>query len=126
MEDTPFEVLLRQLIAHMKPTPEWASLALVFGINDQGMPVESYGYAFVADGPPMATSVKPRLIKEAFIDYLRSVYTDDQQPPVKLLIQFDSISGRYEVTFEDNDRNRWAVTPRTLSTVREELRPKFD
>ncbi len=99
---------------------------MVFGIDDRKKPWDSYGYAVVEDGPAIAASVKPRLIKEAFIDYIDCVYTEDQVPPVKLLIQFDSTGGRYKVTFEDTDRSRWAVTPRTLNTIRDELRPKVD
>lgn len=114
------------MIAHMNPVPGWTSVAMVFDIDQKGRPSGSYGYAFVNDGPPIATSVDPFEFEDAFLDYLKSVYTDDQLPPVKLLIQFDSISGRYEVTFEDNNHDRWAVTPRTLKTIREELRPKFD
>jgi hypothetical protein len=45
---------------------------------------------------------------------------------VKILVQYDRTTGKYEMTFEDTDEGRWAVKPANYRQVREELRPKFD
>jgi hypothetical protein len=45
---------------------------------------------------------------------------------VKILVQFDRDSGKYEVTFEDDDASRWKVTPANIDQISEELRPHFD
>ncbi|WP_309067890.1 hypothetical protein [Microbacterium sp.] len=41
-------------------------------------------------------------------------------------MQFHRTSGRYGVTFEDEDASRWNVTPANDEDVREQLRPSFD
>ena len=57
----------------------------------------------------------------------RSAVTDDRDPlPAAILVQFDRMSGRYEVTFEDADPTRWQVTPANIGSVGEQLRPAFD
>lgn len=57
--------------------------------------------------------------------YTESYYKPDQPLPVKLLVQFDRVSGKYEVTFEDTDVSRWKVVPANIDEIREELRPNF-
>ena len=48
-----------------------------------------------------------------------------QEPPLKILVQFDRDSGRYDLTFEDDDASRWKVTPANIDQISAELRPDF-
>jgi hypothetical protein len=69
---------------------------------------------------------RPSGIRPAVEAYLESYYKPEQEPPVKILVQFDRDSGKYEVTFEDDDTSRWKVTPANIEQISEELRPNFD
>lgn len=44
---------------------------------------------------------------------------------MKILVRFDRATGKYDVTFEDTDEDRWAVKPGNFREMREQLRPKF-
>ncbi|WP_454229753.1 hypothetical protein [Propioniciclava flava] len=45
--------------------------------------------------------------------------------PATTLVQFDRTFGQYDVTFEDDDEDRWHVGPDNFEALREQLRPKF-
>ena len=57
---------------------------------------------------------------------LDSYFTQGEERPLKLLVQFDRTLGAFEVTFEDADPTRWKVTPANIDSMSEELRPTFD
>ncbi|RSN48034.1 hypothetical protein DMC64_12545 [Amycolatopsis sp. WAC 04197] len=57
--------------------------------------------------------------------YRGGYYRPGDKLPVKILVQFDRTAGKYEVTFEDTDEDRWAVKPKNFRTMREQLRPKL-
>ena len=65
---------------------------------------------------------RPSGIAPAVAAYLDSYYAQDHEPPAKILVQFDRSSGKYEVTFEDDDVTRWKVTPANIDQIGEELR----
>ena len=58
--------------------------------------------------------------------YLRSYYEPGDLLPVTILVQFERTTGRYRVTFEDTDEERWKTRPRNFREMRELLRPSFD
>jgi hypothetical protein len=80
---------------------------------------------YAPDGTASAVASRPSGIMRAVQAYLESTYTPQQQPPLKMLVQFDRSGGRYEVTFEDHDAARWKVTPANIEQISEELRPNF-
>ena len=45
---------------------------------------------------------------------------------MKILVQFDRDSGKYEVTFEDDGRGALEGHPANIEQISEELRPNFD
>lgn len=68
----------------------------------------------------------PYYAKAAVNAYTESCYKPGDPLPAAILVQFDRMSERYEVTFEDADPTRWQVTPANIGSVGEQLRPAFD
>ena len=118
--------LIRALIEHMKGArDDWASLAMVIDLRG-GRISGTHGYAYSPDGTTSAVASRPSGIAPAVEAYLGSHHTPKQEPPLKILVQFDRDSGKYEVTFEDDDASRWKVTPANIEQISEALRPNFD
>ncbi|MET0812075.1 MAG: hypothetical protein ABWY03_03405 [Microbacterium sp.] len=117
--------LIRALIENMKGAPDdWASLAMVIDLSG-GRISGTHGYAYPPDGAIAAVASRPSGVRPAVEAYLDSAYQPSQEPPVKILVQFERASGKYEVTFEDDDTSRWKVTPANIDQLGEELRPNF-
>lgn len=118
--------LIRALVENMRGArDDWASLAIVIDLSARRIS-GTHGYAYSPDGSTSAVASRPSGIAPAVEAYLDSRYTPDQEPPAKILVQFDRSSGKYEVTFEDDDVTRWKVTPANIEQISEELRPHFD
>lgn len=103
----------------------WVTFSVVIGFDEDGDPDNSYGYLYKPDGDFEAITAGLRTVRPAMAAYLRSVYGDGPRP-LKMLIQFDRNSGRFNVQFEDKDPKRWAVTPADIHGFIESLRPKFE
>lgn len=117
--------LIRALIENMQGArDDWASLAMVIDLRN-GRISGTHGYAYSPDGSVSAVASRPSGVTPAVEAYLASHYRPDQEPPVKILVQFDRDSGKYEVTFEDDDAARWKVTPANIEQISQELRPNF-
>ncbi len=104
---------------------DWVSFTLILELREDGRPSGTNGYLFtkLGDFEPFATT--PRLLRPSIAAYFQEVY-GDTQPPIKMLLQFDRASGRFNVQFEDKDESRWQVRPADIHGYIEELRPKFD
>lgn len=117
--------LIRALVEHMRgASDDWESLAMVISISG-GNISGTYGYAYSPDSVISAVASRPSGIKPAVDAYTESYYKPGAALPVKMLVQFDRTSGKYEVTFEDLDVARWKVLPANIDQIREELRPNF-
>lgn len=117
--------LIRALIENMRGAGEdWASFAMVIDLAG-GRISGTHGYAYAPDGTSSAVASRPSGVKPALDAYLESTYRPEQEPPIKILVQFERASGTYEVTFEDDDSSRWKVTPANIDRMAEELRPAF-
>jgi len=118
--------LIRALIENLEDAADdWESFSLVLGLNE-GRFFQAYGYAYSPDGTISAVTVSPRAVRPEVERYLAGYFGPDDALPIKLLVQFDSTTGRYGVTFEDTDAERWKVSPANIDAIREELRPAFD
>lgn len=118
--------LVRALIENMQGhRGDWEALAMILEFPD-GRFNSAHGYAYSPGDVISAVASHPRAVAPAVAAYTASYYQPEAPLPRKLLVQFDRTSGKYEITFEDKDESRWEVTPHTLLTLREELRPKFD
>ena len=103
----------------------WDAFSVVIGFDVEGDADNSYGYLYKPDGDFEAISADLFAIEAPMGAYLRSVYEDGPYP-LKLLLQFDRNSGRFNIDFEDKNPNRWVVTPADIYGFIESLRPKFE
>ncbi|MEU4567575.1 hypothetical protein [Micromonospora sp. NPDC023956] len=112
------------LVREMRgPVAGWDSLAMILEFGEGYRSV--HGYAYSPDGVITAVACDWSSIESAVQAYLGSHYQPGDLLPVKILVQFDRTTGRYQVTFEDTDRERWTVKPANYREMREALRPKF-
>ncbi|WP_203136976.1 hypothetical protein [Microbacterium sp. JZ31] len=128
MSEDASVALVRALIENLQGSQlrdDWSSFALVLAFEDGDL-ADTYGYAYSPGGEVSAASVRSSWVREAVFDYLRGYFGPEDDLPKKTLVQFDRTSGRYGVTFEDEDASRWDVTPANYKDVREQLRPSFD
>ncbi|HRK42804.1 MAG TPA: hypothetical protein PLH11_07175 [Gemmobacter sp.] len=103
----------------------WDLLALVIRLNEKGVPTGSSGYLYIGEHDFRSVAAGPFEIRPAMSLYLNEIYGEGPYP-IKLLLQFDRNSGRFNIEFEDKNPNRWAVTPADIHGFIESLRPKFD
>ena len=118
--------LIRALVENMKGArDDWVALAMVIDLS-RGRISGTHGYAYSPDGTISAVASRPSGIRPAVEAHLESYDKPGQAPPVKILMQFDRDTGKYQVTFEDDDAARWKVTPANIEQISEDLRPDFD
>lgn len=118
--------LIRAIAETLEPENlDWVTFSLVVRLDEEGVPVQHYGYAFDHSGRPTAVVADDFVFEKPLLAYLNQKYPDGKFP-VKMLIQFDRNTGRFNIEFEDKDPARWQVTPANIDRIREELRPKLD
>ncbi len=118
--------LIRAVVDHQRGLHDaWESFAVVVELSG-GRVRGTSGFGYGPGEVVSAIAARPSGVQPAVQDYLASYFGDGDEPPVKLLVQFDRTQGAYEVTFEDTDTERWKVTPANLDATREELRPRFE
>ena len=103
----------------------WESLAIILEFPD-GEFNEAHGYLYSPDGVISAVASDPFAVTPAVKAYTDSYYKPGEALPRKILVQFDRMKGKYDITFEETHEARWKVTPRNFKQLREELRPEFD
>ena len=86
---------------------------------------ETYGYAYTTAGESVAISYRPSKINDAIIAYRAWLRLDDHKAFIKTLIQFNRVTGKFNVDFEYEDASRWSVRPSNIDSVVEELRPRL-
>lgn len=106
------------------PVGDWESCAIVLEFGDGYR--SASGYAYPADGTVVPVACDWASIEAEVHAYLRSYYEPGDLLPVTILVQFERTTGRYRVTFEDTDEERWKTRPRNFREMRELLRPSFD
>lgn len=104
--------------------PGWESWAIVLEFGDGYR--SAAGYAYSVEGVVTPVACGWSSIQSSVQAYLGSHYEPGDVLPVKILVQFERTTGRYEVTFEDTDDERWKTRPTNYRQMREELRPSFD
>ncbi len=103
---------------------EWESLAIVVEFGDGYR--SASGYAYSGDGAVSPVACGWRSIQASVNAYLGSHYEPGDRLPLKFLVQLERDTGRYEVTFEDSDEERWKTRPANFREMRQQLRPAFD
>ncbi|SDH47138.1 hypothetical protein [Agrococcus jejuensis] len=123
MSTDPSTTLLHAIVDHMRGAPDdWSAIAIVVALRG-GRVGGTHGFAYAADGTATPVASRPSGVDPAAQAYLASRPEHAAQPPVAMLVQLDRDAGAYEITFEDADASRWAVTPATVGTMGETLRP---
>lgn len=122
---TELVVLICQKIAgctDLEPI-DWDTASLVIEVDEEE--VSNKGFAYLGDAGVKPFSVRSR----PFYDYCRELPTVMQTVGEKswreCLVQIRRADGAIKIDF-NYDQARWAITPRTLVRMREELRPVFD
>ncbi len=103
----------------------WESLAMILELPG-GEFNEAHGYLYSPDGAITAVASDPWAVAPAVKAYTDSYYRPGEALPRKVLVQLDRTTGKYGVTFEETDEERWKVTPHNFRQLREDLRPAFD
>ena len=101
----------------------WDAFAVVLVFGDGYR--RTHGYAYPADGTITAISVDWDAIDQPLRVYLGGFLKPGDMLPATMLVQFDRTSGQCDVTFEDDDEDRWHAGPDNFEELREELRPNF-
>jgi len=126
MSDNAAADLIRKLVDTMSgPSVDgdgWASMAMILEFPD-GTFNEAHGYLYSADGTISAVAADPWAVTAAVRAYTDRYYQAGDALPLKILVELDRTSGKYNVTFEDADESRWKMTPKNRRVFREELRP---
>ena len=98
------------------------ALTLIFGDGYRS----TGGFAYPADGSIVPTSVDWDVVEAPVTEYLGQYFKVGEALPAALLVQFDRGEGRYDITFEDEDEDRWDAGPFADENLPEQLRPRFD
>ena len=118
--------LIRALTDNLQQAPEeWTSLSMVLGFDNEKVN-SAFGFVFDAEGIDTGVTASPYELRSAVKEFTDDRYRAGEALPVGLLLQFDRESGRFEVTFEDTDRDRWKVIPANFDSIADDLRPTFD
>jgi len=120
-----FRALIENLEAPVVDGDRWESMAFILEFPG-GEFNGAHGYLYLPDGVIAAVASDPWAVKAAVKAYTDGYYKPGEALPRKILVQFDRTTGKYDITFEENDEARWKVTPRNFRELREELRPTFD
>lgn len=105
---------------------DWTEFSLIAGIDEDYSEVnETYGYAYTTAGESVAISCRPSKVNDAIIAYREWLRLDDHKGFIKTLIQFNRVTGKFNVDFEYEDDSRWNVRPSNIDSVVEELRPRL-
>lgn len=126
--DTSVE-LIRALVQNVSGPDvdyeNWQSMSIVIDSFD-GKFNGASGSLYSPNGTISIVTASPSSVLPAVEAYINDIYTPGQPRPIKFLVQFDRVSGKYSITFEDSDELRWKVTPKNYKEIRETLRPNFD
>lgn len=103
---------------------DWDTVSLVIEVEEEA--VSNKGFAYLADAGIKPFSVRSR----QFYDYCRELpavmQVVGEEPWKECLVQIRRADGEIKIDFNYDQAPRWAITPRTLVRMREELRPVFD
>jgi hypothetical protein len=105
------------------PVPAWGSIAIVLEFGEGYRGASGYVYSGEEVTPVACSWPSIELAVQA---YLATLYAAGDALPITILVQFDRATGRYAVTFEVADEERWKPRPSNWRQMREDLRPSFD
>lgn len=130
MQNDPSVSLIHSIIGSLSngtetPNTDWNLMTIIME-TFEGAFNSFHGYLYSPDGSITPVAADPSAVMPVFEEYLKDKYKPDEARPVAALLQFDRTTGRYAITLEDNNEERWKVTPKNFREIREELRPALD
>lgn len=102
----------------------WETFSLVIAFQDDRVS-ETYGYSYDVEGEWEAFSIRPRLINAEAGSYRDWVKIENGNAVIKMLVQFNRVSNRFNVDFEYENRARWSLTPSNLNEITKGLHPQL-
>lgn len=88
----------------------WETFSLVIAFQDDRVS-ETYGYSYDVEGEWEAFSIRPRLINAEAGSYRDWVKIENGNAVIKMLVQFNRVSNRFNVDFESRTLERNAFKP---------------
>ncbi|NTE89614.1 hypothetical protein [Agrobacterium rubi] len=102
----------------------WQTFSLVIAFQDERVS-ETYGYSYDVEGDWEAFSVRPRLVNAEAGSYRDWLKQENDKAVIKMLVQFNRASSKFNVDFEYENPARWSVTPSNLNEITKELHPQL-
>lgn len=126
----PTTDLIQSVVACMygADNDDWVAMAAVLDPKDGRMFALSRtsGYVYAADGTAKAVGIDAVGLSPAMRAYMESQYAPGEPWPARLLLQFDRISGDYEITVEESATSRWQLHgENSVGELEDEIRPSF-
>lgn len=100
---------------------DWASLALVFRIQEGAQGASGFYYDAAGNGEPAAPN--DFTILEKVHDLQTAMRSAEGRSWHRCLIQIIHRTHHISIQFEYDDPNRWQINPKTLEAVKAEIRP---
>lgn len=129
MQKEPINALIHTLAETMfdgndAAPQDWTSFSMILE-TFEGTFNSFHGYAY-NETAIVPVAANPLKVIPVLNEYLNTLYAPGETLPKAILIQFEKNTGRYNVTIEDADENRWKVTPKNFREIREQIRPVFN
>ncbi|WP_112500418.1 hypothetical protein [Agrobacterium sp. lyk4-40-TYG-31] len=102
----------------------WQTFSLVIVFQDDRVS-ETYGYSYDVEGEWEAFSVRPRLVNAEAGSYRDWLKQENDKAVIKMLVQFNRASNKFNVDFEYENPARWSVTPSNVNEITKELHPQL-
>lgn len=102
----------------------WQTFSLVIVFQDDRVS-ETYGYSYDVEGEWEAFSVRPRLVNAEAGSYREWLKQENDKAVIKMLVQFNRASNKFNVDFEYENPARWSVTPSNVNEITKELHPQL-
>lgn len=103
---------------------DWVEVSAISSFDDEGDVRESYGYAYDRKGNAHAAAFLYDSVEKEVKRYRAWLRLKNDKGIIKMLIQFNKETRRYNADFEYNDPSRWQVTPNNIGSIAEQLRLK--
>jgi hypothetical protein len=104
---------------------DWVEITAIFGFDEDGEVNNSYGYAYDNAGKPHPVAFLYDEVEREVNAYREWLRQEGDKGIIKMLFQFNRMTGKVNADFEYDDASQWQVTPKNLDSIVEELRPNL-
>lgn len=103
---------------------DWESISLVVDVEDGS--TANRGFAYLNNGDIVPFSVRSEKFYNYCYELPEAMQVIGKDAWTECLVQIRRADGEIKMDFNYDQTPRWAIGPRTLARMREELRPVFD